>query len=76
MRKSNSVWHDFLNPQKTPKENYLYIESLFPNITNYEAVKKQLQRMKTSISQPVRKIRHAISNNDFQTYQDFLNYYL
>ena len=76
MRKSNSVWHDFLNPKKTPKENYLYIESLFPNITNYEAVKKQLQRMKTSISQPVRKIRHAISNNDFQTYQDFLNYYL
>lgn len=76
MRKSNSVWHGFLNPQKTPKENYLYIESLFPNITNYEAVKKQLQRMKTSISQPVRTIRHTICYKDFQTYQDYLNYYL
>lgn len=76
MRTRNTIWHGFLNLSKTPKENYLYINSLFPDLTNYEAVKKQLQRMKTSISQPVRNTRHAISNNDFQTYQDYLDYYL
>ena len=75
MRKNNSVWHDFLNIQKTPKENFLYINSLFPDLTNYEAVKKQLQRMKNHVCQPIRKNRHTICN-DFQTYQDYLDYYL
>lgn len=76
MRKRNTIWHELLNPNKTPKENYLYINSLFPNLTNYEAVKKHLQRMKNQVCQPTRKIRHTISNNDFQTYQEYLNYYL
>ncbi len=76
MRKSNSIWHDFLNPNKSPKANYLYIDSLFPEITNYEAVKKQLQRMKNQVCQPIRKNSQTISNNDFKTYQDYLDYYL
>ena len=76
MRTRNTIWHGFLNPNKTPKENYLYINSLFPELTNYEAVKKQLQRMKTSINQPVRNTKQVFCNNDFPTYQDYLDYYL
>ena len=76
MRKRSSIWHELLNPQKTPKENYLYINSLFPELTNYEAVKKQLQRMKMQDCQLVRKTKHTICNDDFRTYQDFLDYYL
>lgn len=76
MRTRNSIWHGFLNPNKTPKENYLYINSLFPELTNYEAVKKQLQRMKTQVSQPVRKTKQDFCNIVFPTYQDYLNYYL
>ena len=76
MRKSNSIWHDFLKPNESPKANYLYIDSLFPEITNYEAVKKQLQRMKNQVCQPIRKNSQTISNNDFKTYQDYLDYYL
>ena len=76
MRTRNTIWHGFLNPNKTPKENYLYINSLFPDLTNYEAVKKQLQRMKNQVCQPVRKIRHTICNDDFLTYQDYLDYYM
>ena len=76
MRKKYSIWHEFLNLQKTPKENYLYINNLFPDITNYEAVKKQLQRMKNQVCQPIQKISQTISNNYFQTYQDYLNYFL
>ena len=39
-------WHSLINIKKTAKENYLRIEEQLPGVTNYEAVKKFLQRLK------------------------------
>ena len=39
-------WHRMIDECKKAKENYIAIEAAFPGITNYEAVKKYLQRLK------------------------------
>ena len=39
-------WHSLISIEQTAKENYLRIEEQLPGVTNYEAVKKFLQRLK------------------------------
>ena len=39
-------WHRMIDECKKAKENYIAIEAAFPGITNYETVKKYLQRLK------------------------------
>ena len=39
-------WHRMIDECKKAKDNYIAIEAAFPGITNYETVKKYLQRLK------------------------------
>ena len=39
-------WHSLISLEQTAKENYLRIDEKLPGVTNYEAVKKYLQRLK------------------------------
>ena len=39
-------WHRMIDECKKAKENYIAIEAAFQGITNYDAVKKYLQRLK------------------------------
>jgi len=46
MERNYCDWHSLISIEQTAKENYLRIEKQLPGVTNYEAVKKYLQRLK------------------------------
>jgi len=48
MNYNTNDWHSLIDLSKKAKENYMKIEERYPGLTNYEAVKKYIQRAKKS----------------------------